>query len=289
MNNREISLITRNAGGSTLTRVGREANLNAIAKQLRSDLNVQVKSFAQLKVSHVERLVIHWQGQGLSTRSMQNKMAHIRAALTEVGRDKFAADARLSNKGLGISGASRSGTHQSPGRTEIEKRISSMAMGPAATSRLQLELGLRAREAIQSVQSLSTWQRELSKTGLITVVHGTKGGKARVVDLRDPDAKGKAREAIRTAQEVARDAKGKLITSETLQGAARAYQRAMAEAGFIGAEASHSLRCQWAQEQYERHMETTNDRAEALSKLSLDLGHGDGRGRYCAQVYLQSK
>ena len=285
---RETSQITKSAGGSTLTRVGREANLNAISVQLKTELNIQVKSFSGLKVAHIEKLVSSWKDHGLSSRTMQNKMAHLRVALREVGREKFATDTRISNQSLGISGASRDGSHSSPGRAEIESRMSAMPPGARAAAGLQLELGLRSREAIQSVGSLSTWSKELARTGMITVVHGTKGGKARVVDLRYPGAKEKAREAIRTAQEVAKDAKGKLITSETLQGAARAYQRAMAEAGFIGAEASHSLRCQFAQEQYERHLDTTGERSEALSKLSLDLGHGDGRGRYCAQVYLSS-
>ena len=161
-----------------------------------------------------------------------------------------------------------------------------MQAGAWATASLQLELGLRAREAIQSVQSLSSWSKELAKTGMVTVVHGTKGGRVRVVDLREPTARARASEAVSRAIATAKQSKGRLIPSDTLQGAARAYQRAMAEVGFVGAEASHALRCQFAQEQYDRHLQATESSEEALSRLSLDLGHGDGRGRYCAQVYL---
>ena len=283
---RETSQITKSAGGSTLTKVGREANLNAISVQLKTELNIQVKSFSGLKVAHIEKLVSSWKDHGLSSRTMQNKMAHLRVALREVGREKFAADARISNQSLGISGASRDGSHSSPGRAEIESRMSAMPPGARAAAGLQLELGLRSREAIQSVGSLSTWSKELARTGMITVIHGTKGGRARVVDLRHPNARTRAVEAVFRAVEAAKQGDGRLIPSSTLQGAARAYQRDMAEAGFKGAEASHSLRCQFAQEQYDRHLQATESRQEALSRLSLDLGHGDGRGRYCAQVYL---
>lgn len=288
MNNREISQITRNAGGSTLTRRGREIALNKIAVTLRADLNVQVKSFDQLKISHVERLAVHWLDSGLSVRTCQNNMAHLRTALREIGREKFAVDARLSNAALGIDKASRDGTHRAPTREDALRRIEAMKSGHQEAARLQLELGLRAREAIQSQQSLSSWARELERHGRITVVHGTKGGRSRSVDLRDKKATGRALEAVLRALEASGRGRTPLVDSKSLQGAARAYQREMASVGFSGAEASHSLRCAFAREQYARHLDETGDRKEALARLSLDLGHGDGRGRYCAQVYLRA-
>ena len=60
MNTREIAQINKNAGGSTLTRRGRESALTKIADDLRGRLNVQVKSFDQLKISHIEALAAHW-------------------------------------------------------------------------------------------------------------------------------------------------------------------------------------------------------------------------------------
>lgn len=64
MNRREIAQINKNAGGSTLTRRGRESALMKIADDLRGRLNVQVKSFDQLKISHIEA----WRptGEGLA-------------------------------------------------------------------------------------------------------------------------------------------------------------------------------------------------------------------------------
>lgn len=287
MNTREIAQINKNAGGSTLTRRGRESALTKIADDLRGRLNVQVKSFDQLKISHIEALAAWWRGSGLSVRTCQNNMAHLRAALREVGREKFSADPRISNAALGIDKGSRAGTHRAPARDDAIRRIESMKDGHREAARLQLELGLRAREAIQSYQSLATWSKEL-RSGQITVSKGTKGGKARRVDLSDPEALARAQEAIRRALEASAGGKKPLIDSISLEGAARAYQREMASVGFSGEQASHALRCTFAQEQYLRHQVQTGDRSEALRRLSLDLGHGDGRGIYCAQVYLRN-
>lgn len=287
MNAREIAQINKNAGGSTLTRRGRESALMKIADDLRGRLNVQVKSFDQLKISHIEALAASWRGSGLSVRTCQNNMAHLRSALREVGREKFAADHRISNEALKINKGSRAGTHRAPARDDAIKRIGGMKDGHREAARLQLELGLRAREAIQSYQSLPSWERELEKTGRITVTAGTKGGRARSVDLSSPEALGRAKEAIRQALTASGGGRKPLVASSSLEGAARSYQREMASVGFSGEQASHALRCAFAQDQYQRHLQQTGDRKEALRRLSLDLGHGDGRGVYCAQVYLK--
>lgn len=287
MNAREIAQINRTAGGSTLTRRGRESALMKIADDLRGRLNVQVKSFDQLKISHIEALAASWRGSGLSVRTCQNNMAHLRTALREVGREKFSADPRISNEALNIDKGSRAGTHRAPARDDAIRRIESMKDGHREAARLQLELGLRAREAIQSYKSLPSWGRELEKTGRITVTAGTKGGRARSVDLSNPEALTRAREAIRQALAASEGGRMPLIASSSLEGAARSYQREMSRVGFSGEKASHALRCAFAQDQYQRHLQQTGDRKEALRRLSLDLGHGDGRGVYCAQVYLK--
>jgi hypothetical protein len=287
MNAREIAQINRTAGGSTLTRRGRESALMKIADDLRGRLNVQVKSFDQLKISHIEALAASWRGSGLSVRTCQNNMAHLRTALREIGREKFSADPRISNEALKINKGSRAGTHRAPARDDAIRRIESMKAGHGEAARLQLELGLRAREAIQSYKSLPSWGRELEKTGRITVTAGTKGGRARSVDLSNPEALGRAKEAIRQALTASGGGRKPLVASSSLEGAARSYQREMASVGFSGEQASHALRCAFAQDQYQRHLQQTGDRKEALRRLSLDLGHGDGRGVYCAQVYLK--
>lgn len=287
MTNGEIEAITKQ-GGSKLTQKAREAALHAAAKTLKTELNVQLKSFAGLKVQHIDRLVQSWTKQGISQRSMQNRMTHIRAALRFHDRAKFALDERISNASLGLAGASRGGTHTVPAPAAINTRLMELTPPAHAVAQLQLALGLRAREAIQADQSLKVWAKQLASGRPISVLHGTKGGRPRDVLLHTPEARQRAVEAVQEALKVARSTPNeRIIPSKTIEAAFRSYQREMNKVGFKGSEASHSLRYHWAREQFSVHLERLGDRKEALAALSMDLGHGDGRGRYCAQVYLK--
>jgi len=287
MTNGEIEAITKQ-GGSKLTQRTRAAALHAAAKSLKTELNVQLKSFAGLKVQHIEQLVQGWTKQGITQRSMQNRMTHIRAALRFHGRAKFALDERISNASLGLAGASRGGTHTVPEPGSIATRLMELSPQGKAVAGLQLALGLRAREAIQADQSLKVWAKQLASGRPLSVLHGTKGGRPRDVQLHTPEARQRAIEAVTEALKVARSTpNGRIIPSTTIEAAFRAYQREMNKAGFKGSEASHSLRYHWAREQFSAHLQRLGDRREALAALSMDLGHGDGRGRYCAQVYLK--
>lgn len=287
MTNGEIEAITKQ-GGSKLTQRARAAALHAAAKSLKTELNVQLKSFAGLKVQHIEQLVQGWTKQGITQRSMQNRMTHIRAALRFHGRAKFALDERISNASLGLAGASRGGSHTVPEPGSIATRLMELSPQGKAVAGLQLALGLRAREAIQADQSLKVWAKQLASGRPLSVLHGTKGGRPRDVQLHTPEARQRAIEAVTEALKVARSTpNGRIIPSTTIEAAFRAYQREMNKAGFKGSEASHSLRYHWAREQFSAHLQRLGDRREALAALSMDLGHGDGRGRYCAQVYLK--
>ncbi len=288
MNKSEIRRINQSAGGSTLTRKGRESTLADVSRTFREDLNIQLKSFADLKIRHVEKYVEHAKAKGLTKRTIQNHMSRIRSALRERGREKFAYDERISNKALGLSDASRDGTHTPFNNEEETLRLGAIQdAGSRAAAQLQRALGLRMTEAIRSVEWLKQWERDLIKNNYIEVVAGTKGGRRRLVDFKDPVANSIALTAIRNAILVVGD-RAQLVESGTLQGACRKYLRDISKAGFKGAQGSHSLRCSWARDQYIRHLEATNgSKPLAFSMLSLDLGHGDGRGRYCRQVYLK--
>lgn len=285
---KEIGRIVKTGSKGTLTKIGQASCLSRVSKVLKHDLNIQIRSFEFLKITHVEQLIQHFKSSQCS-RSLQNTMAHIRSALRGVDRETFAADPRISNKSLGINGASRDGTHRAISLKKIEERISKQEPGAAATSRLQLTIGLRAREAVQASPSLKSWAIELQKYDSITVVHGAKNGRTRIVRFITPESKQAALEAIKTALEASLQAKEVLIPSKTLSGAMKAHNLKMAEVGFLGEESSHALRCTWAQEQYSRYLvRLDGDVKESLSRLSMDLGHGDGRGRYVKQVYLKN-
>ena len=67
------------------------------------------------------------------------------------------------------------------------------------------------------------------------------------------------------------------------------YARDLAAADMVGAEASHSARYAWAIEQYRAYFADGCNPKEARSRLSMDLGHGDGRTDIIKNVYLLSE
>ena len=279
---------TRKAGGATLTKVNRSAGLNKFFSVMQTVLNVQVNSFEKLKASQVKTYVYYLKEEGLTDRSIQNQLAHIRQALRSENRDHFASSEFMSNKALGVSRASRDGTHQA--LTEVQYKAVLAATkadkpGAAVCMELQRELGLRAREAIQSVASLRSWEKALLAVTPCQVIHGTKGGRGRWTGPVDVS---RALVAVRNAIAIAKAQGGQLIVSKNLQSAARAYGRACEKVGMKGEHASHALRCMFAQDRYAMHLERLGSRSEALAATSLDLGHGDGRGTYVAQVYLKN-
>lgn len=276
------------AGGATLTLHARETALNAFVEVMTSGLNIQLKSFSNLKTSQIQAYVVHLKAQGLSQRTVQNNLAHIRFALKSVGRAKFANDPKNSNKALGADKASRDGTHRALGAEKYAQAVEAMAKidpGAAICLRLQRELGLRAREAVQSVQSLRHWEKCLQNGQKVSVLHGTKGGRARETSPVDRE---RALKAVKDAIAQTKGVGAQLIKSASLQGAMRSYGRSCKAVGLEGENASHSLRCAYAQEKFSQHLENLGDRREALAATSLDLGHGDGRGTYVAQVYLKN-
>jgi site-specific recombinase XerC len=279
---------TRKAGGATLTKVARSAGLNMFFNVMKKELNIQVHTFEKLKTSQVKAYVDYLKRKGLKDRSIQNQMSHLRQALCAVNRHHFASSEPMSNKAFGVSGASRDGTHQA--LTELQYRAALAATkadkpGAAACMQLQRELGLRAREAIQSCESLKSWEKALTASVPCQVLRGTKGGRGRWTGPVDVS---RALAAVRDAIAVAKAQGGYLIVSKNLESAARAYGRACEKVGMKGEHASHALRCMFAQDRYAMHLQRLGSRTEALAATSLDLGHGDGRGTYVAQVYLRN-
>lgn len=242
----------------------------------------------EVAAKHVEHYIAGQRAAGVSDRTLQNRMSHIRGELAAIGRGKLADSERLGTKSLGIDGANRDGTHRAPSLDQYQAALAAMQelnAGHAACMQLQRELGLRSREAVMSGQSLRAWERSIERGAPVRVLHGTKGGRARDTY---PVAPERALDAIRAALEASRDQGGQLVQSKSLEGAMRAYGRSFEEVGMVKEFASHSLRCLYAQERFGQLLEQAGgDRKEALAATSLELGHGDGRGTYVAQVYLK--
>jgi hypothetical protein len=49
----------------------------------------------------------------------------------------------------------------------------------------------------------------------------------------------------------------------------------------------HALRYAWAREHMDAYLAEGIPIGEAMARTSMDLGHGDGRGRWVKMVYLR--
>jgi site-specific recombinase XerC len=209
----------KNQTGATLTKTAREATLKHVQAFMRS--NKLANNLKEATAAHIERYVLAQKDAGLSHRTLQNRMSHIRQELTALGRGKLATSERLRTQTLGIGGASRDGTHKALTAAQYEQLLEkarTMPRGVAACMELQRELGLRMSEAIQSAKSLKSWERALERGERVRVLHGTKGGRAR--DTL-PNNTAMAIRAVKTALEAIKTNDGYLVPSKTLEGAIR--------------------------------------------------------------------
>lgn len=118
-------------------------------------LNVHIQRVAQIKVRHIESYIHERLAQGIGKRTLQNEMASLRAVLQQAGRKQVAEHEWLTNKSLGLAGASRSGTRQAITPEHYHHVLETARMkdpGLAAALELARLMGLRSQEAVQSVQ-----------------------------------------------------------------------------------------------------------------------------------------
>lgn len=281
----EVSKLAHRAGGSFATRSNRVDHINRFVDHLKA-ANIQIRQVSQIKEKHVRSYVQARLDAGISKRSIQNELAGLRAVLREAGRSKLAE--QLDNGKLGAGGTSRAGTKYAISEERLAMlaaRVLELDVGVHACIELQRSLGLRAQEAVRSPESLATWRRALTKSEKIEVVLGTKGGRPRYVDPADRE---RALKAVEAALRVCKAQGGVLIAKPDLKSAMARYTRTMAKAGFIGVEAGHSLRYAFAVGQIQHHKAQGLSDRVATAKASMDLGHGDGRGRYVERVYSRT-
>lgn len=281
----EMKALAKKAGGSFKTVDNRIHIVQRFSRHLRS-LNIQIQRVAQVKVRHIESYIHDRLAQEIGPRTLQNEMAALRAILLQAGRSQVAEHSRLTNKSLGLAGASRNGTRQAitPELYLHELDVArNKDAGLAAAVELARLMGLRSQEAVQSVQSLKIWQRAMERGETrLTVVYGTKGGRPRETVILDAGA---VRKALENALTVAEQRDGRLIDRSDLKSAMNYWRKQAVSVGLTGAYSPHSLRYAWAQDAIRHYLAQGFSEKEALAMTAMDLGHGDGRGRYVAQVY----
>ncbi|EEC0943214.1 DNA-binding protein [Salmonella enterica subsp. enterica] len=283
----EMKALAKHCGGSHKTVNDRIHIVQRFDQHLRA-LNVQIQRVAQIKVRHIENYIHDRLMQGISKRTLQNEMASLRAVLQQAGRKQVAEHERLANKFLGLSGASRNGTRQAitPDHychvLEIARAKDPGLMAALELSRL---MGLRSQEAVQSTQSLKTWKQAVERGDTrLTIVFGTKGGRPRETVILDTGA---VKKALDNALAVAESRNHRLIDKPDLKSAMDYWHNQATRIGLTGKYSPHSLRYAWAQDAIRHYLAQGFSRKEALAMVAMDLGHGDGRGRYVAQVYRQ--
>lgn len=272
------------AGGSFKTRDGRQIMIARFHDFLRTN-NIQIRTIEQIKGKYIEAYVNSRIKIGIGKRTLQNEVTALRCTLRTAGRNKLAE--QIDNNALGISGASRDGTKSAISETRFSTlRSAALAIdaGVCACIDLQRALGLRAEESVKSCKSLASWKKQLESGKPVHVIFGTKGGRPRLVH---PVNRQRAIEAVKAAQQLAASQNGVLINQPNEKSAMNRYKNVMSKAGFKDKESGHALRYAFTHDQVEAYITLGYSKSEALALTSADLGHGDGRGRYIAQVYLR--
>lgn len=284
---RELVHAARAAGGGHETVGERTRMAHAFCTWLRAN-NIQVRTIdAAAKVRYVRDWIVSGQ---VTKRSAQNRAAALRCIFRAAGREKFAAHRDLTNKALGIGGASREGTHRAITDAELDvakQRAEEAYPREAAVIEIARAFGLRSEEALQSGKSLPAWRRELARGDVVQVIYGTKGGRPRDVHV-PPELLDRARAAVMRGLEITG---GKvdvhLVDKPDLEKAKKRLGYVASRIGLVGQISPHSVRYAWAQERLQAHQEAGHSRADSLALTSMSLGHGDGRGRYVERVYAR--
>ncbi|CNK39771.1 integrase domain-containing protein [Yersinia mollaretii] len=284
---KQLITLARKSGGSFKTVADRARIASRLAATMLK-LNIQIRDVNNIKINHIELYIKSRQLNDISKRTMQNEMAAIRSIFATAGRTKL-ADAhheRLSNSALGLSGASRDGSKVAISDERYHTALAHVRdkdAGVAAAMQLARHLGLRTEETVQSAKSLKTWLRALQRGDeRIRVVFGTKGGRPRDTTIVDRNM---VIHAVNEAIKYADGCNGRLIDKPNLHSAIDRYRNILKGAGLTGKESPHSLRYAYSREATEYHMNKGLSRKEAEAMVSMDLGHGDGRGHYIARVY----
>lgn len=226
-------LCRNNRDGGYRTQQTRERILTLIANQLHA-LGYRGMQAHSLKPKHVEALVRRWQAEELSSGTIKNRLSALRWWAQKVARQNVVA---RHNDHYGI-----------PSRVFVTNVSKATSLVDANLDRvrdphvrmsleLQASFGLRREEAIKFAPSYAD-----RGDHLVLKPSWTKGGRARVVPIRNAEQ----REVLRRAHLLA--GRGSLIPgARNYRDQLRVYERHTANAGLSRL---HGLRHRYAQIRY---------------------------------------
>lgn len=274
--------------GGTTTRVRNKSTFNqlqkiAIAERWGHDVSPQNLTHKQLK-KFIEIRV----KKGLTAHSIQTDVSAIRRAMIGAGRHIDVVKL-FDSKSLCIPSFSRSGNGVAVDEKVLKTALENADQKTASLILLQRNLGLRLNEALHAKNSLQSWLNVLEKGGKdLKISDGSKGGRPRTIAIFDDQ-----REAVLHAikQNLIATENGKcsaISEAKTLISARSIYSNKLAKIGLKNEYSSHSLRRAFACDQYHRYIKKGYSSRNALSLVSNDLGHGDGRGRWVWNNYIKN-
>lgn len=245
-------LCHRNRDGSHNTQADRMRSLTLAARQLREAGFRQMKA-SSLKGKHVQALLDRWQGEGLSSGTLKNRLSHLRWWAEKIGKSGILP---ADNTQLGVA-ERRYVTNDSKAR-ELGSGFDLVTDAHVRMSlQLQAVFGLRREEAIKFQPSYADRGDHLALKG-----SWTKGGRERTVPITTPEQ----REVLKAAH--------RLVGSGSLIPAHRNYilQRHVydGQCKAAGLSHMHGLRHQYAQSRYEALTGWKAPTAGGPSKSQLD-------------------
>jgi len=222
---------------------------------------------------------------GITPRTIQNEVSHLRRALRGAGRGDW-ADA-VTNAQLGVPAGTRIGTGRVVDARVLEQALERAPADTRAWILLERCLGLRRAEMIESHRSLKQWEAALARgQSFITIRHGSKGGRVRDTAIPAPYRE-RALVAVRAALEVI-SGRQYLVDAPTNRAAQKQVHDRFATLGLTGGDSGHALRRAFCRDNYEHYLGEGHSQKEALALCSRDLGHGEGRGRWVWNNYLRA-
>jgi len=246
-------LCLRNRDGSYNTQADRMRSLSLAARQLREAGFRQMKA-SSLKGKHVQALLERWQGEGLSSGTIKNRLSHLRWWAEKIGK---AGVLPADNTQLGvperryvtnISKAQELGTGLEQ-ITDVHVRMS---------LQLQAAFGLRREEAIKFQPSYADRGDHITLKG-----SWTKGGRERTVPITTAEQ----RDVLHATHRLA--GTGSLIPANKTYIQHRHVYDGQCRAASLSH--MHGLRHQYAQNRYETLTGWKSPAAGGPGTAQLDL------------------
>ena len=282
---------TKRKDGSGATRERAYRTWKAVCKfahKKKWDLDPSTITPKQMRLYLAERIEV------ISPRCVQLEASHLRRAIKGAGQkigDVRDPENPWSSARMQVPKGSRIGGKTAANPVKLDAVRDQMPPDILAALGLIEALGLRRKEALMSDASLGEWMKELEKPESnirgadLRIDRGTKGGRPRYtfIPVAQIDS---VVSAVRAAQVSAALNRGFVVVAEELELAMKRYTNCLYRLGLRGDDSGHGIRRAFAHRQFVYYRDRGLTETKALKKLSHDLGHGDGRGRWVWNNYL---